>query len=387
MALQIPTGKQSDFVLNSNYRINACHGAVRSGKSVGANIRWLQYLLTRPPGNLLMVGKTISSLERNVLTDLQSWVGPDNFKLRKINKEVEIYGRKIWIEGAVDDSSFQKIQGETLAGVLGDEVTTWPESFFSMLMSRLSEKDAKSFFTMNPASPNHWFKKRYLDRESDLNMRSWHFLLEDNPHLDPQYVLDLQNEYTGLWYQRYILGAWVLADGSVYSGFDPELHCINKIPSGKWRSLYVGCDYGQTHPTAFLKIIQIGDIYYVIDEYKESDKLNSVLSTDLKGFIDGKYPRNILVDPSAKSFKNQLIADGFKRVRNADNSVTDGLAKVANAFATGKLVIVENRCPQLIEEIGGYRWDPKASERGEDKVIKEADDLLDCLRYIGNSIF
>lgn len=177
MALQIPTGKQSDYVLNSNYRINVCHGSVRSGKSVGANVRWLQYILERPPGNLLMVGKTIGSLERNVLTDLQSWVGPDNFKLRKINKEVEIYGRKIWIEGAVDDSSFQKIQGETLAGVLGDEVTTWPESFFSMLMSRLSEKNAKAFLTMNPGSPNHWFKKRYLDRELELNMRSWHFLL------------------------------------------------------------------------------------------------------------------------------------------------------------------------------------------------------------------
>ena len=386
MALQIPTGKQSDYVLNSNYRINACHGAVRSGKSVGANVRWLQYILTRPPGNLLMVGKTIGSLERNVLTDLQSWVGPDNFKLRKINKEVEIYGRKIWIEGAVDDSSFQKIQGETLAGVLGDEVTTWPESFFSMLMTRLSEKNAKAFLTMNPGSPNHWFKKRYLDRENELNMKSWHFLLEDNLYLDPTYVDNLKSEYTGLWYQRYIEGSWVLADGSVYANFDPGLHCVDKLPPGKWRSLYIGADYGQTHPTAFLKIIQIGDVYYVVDEYKESDKLNSILSSDLKGFIDGKHPRSILVDPSAKSFKNQLVADGFKRVRNANNEVVNGLAKIANAFDTGKLVIVENKCPQLIEEIGGYHWDSQASERGLDKPVKSDDDLVDCLRYICNSI-
>jgi PBSX family phage terminase large subunit len=218
-------------------------------------------------------------------------------------------------------------------------------------------------------------------------MKSWHFTLEDNPYLSEQYIIDIKKEYTGLWYERYIEGKWVLADGTIYSNFDKNIHCIDKIPDGKWQSLYIGCDYGQTHPTAFLKAVKIGDTYYIIDEYKESDKLNTTLSSDLKAFIGGKYPRSILVDPSAKSFKNQLIADNFKRVKNANNTVNDGLAKIANAFQTGKLVIVQPRCPQLIEEIGGYVWDSKASERGDEKPVKENDDLLDCLRYIGNEVF
>jgi PBSX family phage terminase large subunit len=218
-------------------------------------------------------------------------------------------------------------------------------------------------------------------------MKSWHFTLEDNPYLSEQYVIDIKKEYTGLWYERYIDGKWVLADGTIYSNFNKSIHCIDKIPDGKWQSLYIGCDYGQTHPTAFLKAVKIGDTYYITDEYKESDKLNTTLSSDLKAFIGGKYPRSILVDPSAKSFKNQLIADDFKRVKNANNTVNDGLAKIANAFQTGKLIIVQNRCPQLIEEIGGYVWDSKASERGDEKPVKENDDLLDCLRYIGNEVF
>jgi len=387
MVLQLPKDKQRDFILNSNYRINAAHGAIRSGKSVGATIKMIHEIITAPPGNILFVGKTLNSLKRNVLNDIAMWVGRENFKLRMIQKEAEIYGRTVWLEGANDDASYQKIQGETLVRALGEEITTWPESFFKMMMSRLSEDDARAYLTMNPGPPSHWFKKQYLDRESDLNMKSWHFTLEDNPYLSEQYVIDIKKEYTGLWYERYIEGKWVLADGTIYSNFNKNIHCIDKIPDGKWQSLYIGCDYGQTHPTAFLKAVKIGDTYYITDEYKESDKLNTTLSSDLKSFIGGKYPRSILVDPSAKSFKNQLIADDFKRVKNANNTVNDGLAKIANAFETGKLVIVQPRCPQLIEEIGGYVWDSKASERGDEKPIKENDDLLDCLRYIGNEVF
>ena len=387
MVLQLPKDKQRDFILNSNYRINAAHGAIRSGKSVGATIKMIHEIITAPPGNILFVGKTLNSLKRNVLNDIAMWVGRENFKLRMIQKEAEIYGRTVWLEGANDDASYQKIQGETLVRALGEEITTWPESFFKMMMSRLSEDDARAYLTMNPGPPSHWFKKQYLDRESDLNMKSWHFTLEDNPYLSEQYVIDIKKEYTGLWYERYIEGKWVLADGTIYSNFNKNIHCIDKIPDGKWQSLYIGCDYGQTHPTAFLKAVKIGDTYYITDEYKESDKLNTTLSSDLKSFIGGKYPRSILVDPSAKSFKNQLIADDFKRVKNANNTVNDGLAKIANAFETGKLVIVQPRCPQLIEEIGGYVWDSKASERGDEKPVKENDDLLDCLRYIGNEIF
>ena len=387
MVLQLPKDKQRDFILNSNYRINAAHGAIRSGKSVGATIKMIHEIITAPQGNILLVGKTLSSLKRNVLNDIGMWIGPDNFKLRMIQKEAEIYGRTVWLEGANDDASYQKIQGETLVRALGEEITTWPESFFKMMMSRLSVDDARAYLTMNPGPPSHWFKKQYLDRESDLNMKSWHFTLEDNPYLSEQYVIDIKKEYTGLWYERYIDGKWVLADGTIYSNFNSNIHCTDKIPDGKWQSLYIGCDYGQTHPTAFLKAVKIGDTYYITDEYKEQDKLNTTLSSDLKSFIGGKYPRSILIDPSAKSFKNQLIADDFKRVKNANNTVNDGLAKIANAFETGKLVIVQPRCPQLIEEIGGYVWDSKASERGDEKPVKENDDLLDCLRYIGNEIF
>jgi len=258
-----------------------------------------------------------------------------------------------------------------------------------MLISRLSEEGAQLFLTTNPAGPGHYLRKKWLDREEELDLRSWHFTLEDNPWLDPAYVEELKRQFgppSSLFYQRYILGRWVMAEGAVFPHFNRDLHVVRSPPAGPMKALIVGIDYGQTHPTAFLKLGLWGDTWYAYGEYRESDRTNARLSQDLQGFLGGKFPSAILCDPSAKALINQLRADGVARVRGADNAVLDSIGRISSALATGALKITA-ACPRLIEEIEGYRWDSKATERGEDKPIKEADDLIDALRYPANFIF
>ena len=161
---------------------------------------------------------------------------------------------------------------------------------------------------------------------------------------------------------------------------------VRSPPDGPMKALIVGVDYGQTHPTAFLKLGLWGDCWYAFGEYRESDRTNARLSADLQAFMGGKFPSAILVDPSARALINQLHADGLARVRGADNAVLDSIGRISSALATGNLKITA-ACPRLIEEIEGYRWDPKATERGEDAPIKENDDLIDALRYPANYIF
>lgn len=390
-SFQVPTGKQRDFCLHSDARANIAHGAVRSSKTVGANLRWLKAVLEAPEDvNLLMTGRTLGALERNVLHPLSKLVGPQNFDFKRSLKRVYIYGREVWCEGANDESAYAKIEGETLGGAYVDEGSLHPESFFNMLITRLSEEGAQLFMTTNPGGPAHYLKKKWLDREGELDLKSWHFRLEDNPHLDPRYVEELKRQFgppTSLFYRRYILGEWVAAEGAVYPHFDRALHVVPSIPDGPMKSMVVGIDYGATHPTAFLKLGRWGGCWYVFGEYRESDRTNARLSKDLRGFLGGKFPVAILADPSAKSFILQLRADGVQRVRGADNSVLDGIGRVSSALSTGALKIVGPACPRLIEEIEAYRWDPKATERGDDKPVKEGDDLLDALRYAANYIF
>lgn len=391
MSFQVPVGKQRDFCLNSDARVNLAHGAVRSAKTVGANVRWLRAVLEAPAGvNLLMAGKTLGALERNVLSPIGQLVGSGNFDYKRSLKQCWIYGRPIMVEGGNDESAYTKIAGLTLGGAYVDEGSLVPESFFNMLISRLSEPGSQLFLTTNPAGPGHYLKKRWLDREGELDLKTWHFTLEDNPWLDWHYVEELKRQFgppTSLFYRRYILGEWVAAEGAVYPHFDEALHVVPSIPDGPMKSMVVGVDYGQTHPTAFLKLGLWGGCWYAFGEYRESNRTNTRLSKDLDDFLGGKYPSAILVDPSAKGFILQLQADGVARVRGADNAVLDGIGRVSSALATGALKIVGPACPRLIEEIEGYRWDPKATERGEDKPIKESDDLIDTLRYAANYIF
>ena len=383
-------GKQRDFCLNSDARVNISHGAVRSAKTVGANVRWLRTVLEAPSGaNLLMVGRTLGALERNVLQPISRLVGPANYVYKRSLKVATIYGRPILCEGANDEAAYAKIAGLTLHSAYVDEGSLCPESFYSMLISRLSDPGAQLFLTTNPGNPGQYLKKKWLDREDELDLKSWHFGLEDNPWLDPAYVSELKRQFgppSSLFYQRYILGLWVMAEGAVFPHFNRDLHVVRSPPAGPMKALIVGVDYGQTHPTAFLKIGKWGEIWFVFGEYRESDRTNAKLSKDLQGFVGGKFPSAILCDPSARGFVNQLRADGVQRVRGADNSVLDSIGRISSALATGTLKICAS-CPRLIEEMEGYRWDPKATERGDDKPIKESDDLIDALRYSANFIF
>ncbi|RKL63029.1 PBSX family phage terminase large subunit [Thermoanaerobacteraceae bacterium SP2] len=375
--------KQLDSILQSTARLNIWEGSVRSGKTIASIVRWLEYIKTGPPGDLLMVGKTERTLKRNILDVIESIVGTKNFKYNRGLGEVYIFGRKVYIAGANDERAEGKIRGMTLAGAYGDELTLWPESFFKMLLSRLSVPGAKLFGTTNPDSPYHWLKIEYIDNE-ELNIKVFHFELDDNPNLDPQYVELLKKEYTGLWYKRFILGLWVLAEGIVYDMFDESKHVITEIP--ECERYWVAIDYGTNNPTVFLLQGQKGNAYYTLKEYHYDSskvgrqKTDAEYSKDLKEFIGDKHITNIVVDPSAASFIAQLRKDGFFNVRKANNEVLDGIRYVSTLLSNKKYFIHES-CKNLIKEKASYVWDPKAQQKGEDKPLKQNDHCSDAERY------
>jgi PBSX family phage terminase large subunit len=375
----------------STARINVWEGSVRSGKTTCSLVRWLEYVKTGPPGELLMAGKTERTLKRNILDPMEQMLGKKRFKYNRGLGEAYLFGRRIYIAGANDERAAGKIQGMTLAGAYGDELSLWPESFFKMLLSRLSVAGAKFFGTTNTDSPYHWLKTDLLDKEG-LDLRSWHFELEDNPNLDPAYIEALKKEYTGLWYKRFILGLWVLAEGAIYDMWDDEIHAVDIIPERFDRYL-LGVDYATGNPTAFILIGQKGQSLYAVDEYywdsakTGRQKTDAEYSTDLQRFIAGRYPQAICIDPSAASFILQLRRDGVRNIREADNSVLDGIRNVASFLSGKHLFVYRKKCPNLLKEFASYVWDPKAQKKGEDKPVKANDHALDALRYVIQTMF
>src|SRR5690606_11505139 len=219
-----------------------------------------------------------------------------------------------------------KIRSLTLAGAYGDELSLWPESFFRILMTRLSVEGAKFFGTTNPDSPFHWLKKDYLARAGEIDLRHWHSTLPATPNVPRAYVQALENEYTGLWRKRFVLGLWVAAEGAIYDMFDPERHVVDILPT--LCEHWVGIDYGTTNPFVAL-LVGHGDDdrLYVVDEWRWDSaasgrqKTDAEYSRDLRAWLSkhGVRPRWIFYDPSAASFGIQLWRDNVPGVTQADN--------------------------------------------------------------------
>lgn len=388
--IDLRTGKQLDSILDSTARINIWQGSVSSGKTISSLIRWIEFCQNGAKGNLPMVGKTERTLKRNVIDVLGEILdGSGSLITRTGSGEIQIGSRTIYIVGANDERAEAKIRGLTLAGAYGDEVTLWSESFFNMLLSRLRVPNAQLFLTTNPDSPNHWLKKKFLDRESELDIRNFAFQLGDNHTLDPKYVESLKAEYSppsSLWYRRFINGEWIMAEGAVYDCFDRTENVVSELP--KMREYYVGIDYGTTNPLCALLIGEgVDDQLYVIKEYyydsatKQRQLSDAEYSRELRNFLDGYDVRKIFVDPSAASFITQLWRDNHLGVTKANNNVQDGIRIVYNLIGSRKLKI-HSSCNRLIEEIESYVWDVKQQERGEDKPLKRNDHAVDALRYV-----
>lgn len=404
-------GKQAESVRLATARGNLWEGAVRSSKTVCSILRWLRYVREGPAGPLLMVGKTERTLKRNIIDPITEMVGARRCRYKVGAGEVELFGRRIYVCGANDELATEKIKGLTLAGAYCDEVTTYPESFFAMLTTRLSVEGAQYFGTTNPANKNHWLLRDYLSRAAlhltgdgrtvrseapnRVDLHRFSFRIDDNPNLPADYVAALKAENTGLFYRRNILGEWILAEGAIYDMWDPDRHVVNALPIiTRW--LACSMDYGTTNPFhAGVLGVGVDHRLYLTREWRWDSRAQRRQLTDVEYSarlrewltevpvpgtdLRGVHPDYVIVDPSAASFRVQLYRDGLS-ARLGDNAVLDGIRTVSSLFALDRLR-VHDSCTALIDEIPGYSWDPKVSEEGRDEPIKIDDHGPDMLRY------
>jgi PBSX family phage terminase large subunit len=381
-------------IVESTAPINLWEGSVRSGKTIASIVRWFHFLHDPPPdGELVMIGKTRDTVYRNVIEPMTkvNLFGPAAHQVDYTPgaQSAMILGRRVHIIGANDAKAEPKVRGLTVAGAYVDEATVLPKSFFDQLVARCSVKDARIFATTNPDTTTHWLRKDYMLRAAEVGLRAWHFTLDDNPHLPPEYVARLKRTYTGLWYKRFIQGLWVLAEGAIYEAFDETKHVVTDedMPT-LVEVLACGIDYGTTNPFHAV-MLALGDDgrLYATAEWRYASKQERKALTDaeyskrLGEWLDGQRlkPRFLVVDPSAASFKEQLRQD-LRPAKPGNNDVIDGIRDVSSLFATDKLRIHES-CKGLLEELPSYTWDPDKAEKGEDAPIKLDDHGLDALRY------
>ncbi|GAA1026852.1 PBSX family phage terminase large subunit [Virgisporangium ochraceum] len=389
--------KQVEYVVESDAFVNLADGAIRSGKTASGCLRWLIYVATAPAGgDLLITAKTYDTAVRNVFNVLQNPVlfGPlaRATSYTRGAPTAKVLGRTIEVVTFNDERAEARLRGMTCAGAYVDEWSLMPKSFHEQLLGRASIDGAQLFGNTNPDNPMHWLKAEGIDEAKPGgrlagDWKVFKFLLDDNPALSEKVKARYRRQYTGMWKRRMIDGEWVLAEGAIYEGWDPDRHVVKQLPQiARWISL--GVDYGTVNPFAGILIgLGVDGKLYLAREWRWDSKKKQRQLTDgeysarLRGWLDAMdvRPEWTCVDPSAASFVRQLHRDGLTPTQ-ADNAVIDGIRLVATLLAEG-LLLVHESCEGWISEVGAYSWDDEAAKKGEDKPIKALDHSLDAGRY------
>lgn len=397
------SGKQvRSIAASAQARTTIWSGAVRSGKTIASLVAFLIHVAQAPPSGLVLIcGRTLQTIERNILEPMQdpALFGPVAALVHHTRgaPTATILGRTVHLIGASDARAEGRLRGLTACLALLDEGTLVPEAFFNQLLARLSVPGAKCLITTNPDGPGHWLRKNFILRAAELGIAHFHFTLDDNPALDPEYVAAIKAEYVGLFYRRFVLGEWCMAEGAIYDMWDADKHVIDIVPP-IWKWIAAGVDYGTTNPFHGLLVgMDASQTLYVAGEYRYDSKLHRRSLTDAEYSVEfgrwlggyrpagsslgpvGVRPEAVVVDPSAASFMQQLWRDGWSPTP-ASNAVADGIRTVSTLLSAGKLK-VHRSCKALIDEFPAYSWDETKAQRGVDAPIKVDDHGLDALRY------
>ena len=367
-------------------------GAIRSGKTVVmilSFLRWSQTVFSDQ--DFILAGVTTGALTRNVLAPMFQMLETLGlpWEHRRSAGVVQIGTNRYHLFGADKDNAQDKLQGMTAAGAFADEAALFPRSFVEQMIGRCSVAGSRIFLNCNPNGAYHYIKTDFIDRADEIGLYRLHFTMEDNLTLSPEIRESYARAFTGVFYRQYILGEWVSAEGAVYPMWDREENTYEEKDPRMYEGMrrYCAVDYGTVNPCVFLDARDDGRTFYIAREYywdsaaARRQKTDAEYAEDLDAFLGGDREAQIIIDPSAASFKAELRNRGF-RILDAVNNVREGIATTATLIGNRQVKAERDHCPALQREIQSYVWDDKARARGEERPLKERDHAMGALRYL-----
>ena len=371
-------------------RINVLHGAIRSAKTWSMIPKIIQLLEYPVQGWRVITGVSKLTIFNNVLNDLFDLVGARNYDYNRQTGELALFGIPHLVVGAKDEGSEKYIRGLTVGTAYADELVLLPSSFVKMLLNRMSSVGARFYATTNCDTPYHYVKTDLIDNE-ELKKRgsiwSEHFDLDDNPNLDPSYKSHLKDLFKGVYYRRFVLGEWIVAEGAIYKDCYSEdlLYDDSTVPPRLKGELkvedYIGVDCGVDHAQVYLYAVDDGTTLWFDAEYYYNSKVEMRQKTDREYRIDlekfmqkcGGKDAQVIIPPECASFDAELTQAGIWHT-DADNDVIEGIKTVSSLMGTRRMRFHRERCKHLLEEIQTYAWDPKKALRGVEEPLKTKDD-------------
>ena len=378
-------------------------GAIRSGKTISMSLSFSLWAMERFNGeNFAMCGKTISSFRRNVWRWQKLMLRSRGYSVKEHRTEnliiishggIENY---FYIFGGKDEGSQDLIQGITLAGVFFDEVALMPESFVNQATARCSVEGSKFWFNCNPANPQHWFKREWIDKREEKGLLYLHFTMDDNLSLSEVIKQRYRAQFKGVFFKRYILGLWVAAEGVIYPDFanNAEPFLLDAPPDDIILGV-CGLDFGgngSAHAAALVGITRGYKSIVVLEEYYRKEIIDpETLIDDVCAFAQRCKSRYKVTDIYCDNAETTLVK-GIRTavsrrkipisVHNArKGEIIDRIRFCSIMMAQGRFFVMRH-CKHTIDALSSCVWDSKSVTK--DKRLDDGSyniDSLDALEY------
>jgi hypothetical protein len=225
--------------------------------------------------------------------------------------------------------------------------------------------------------------------------------MEDNPSLSAEVLERYKSMYSGVFYDRYIKGLWVAAEGLVYTVFanEPDKYIIGdginwlRARDERFARVMIGVDYGGTGSASKFQatgITSSGLVVALEEDYIKGeidpDGLNKRFTVFVKA-ITAKYGRSETRADSAE----QILIRGFIHTEQTEGLLTtvknalklpinDRIMLELLLFRQNRLLISSN-CPHLIEAFKTACYDPKKFEDSRLDNGTTDIDSLDAFEY------
>lgn len=394
----------------SKYDALICDGAVRSGKTSIMMWAFVRWAMENFSGQRFGVcGRTVDSCTKNIIVPFTAMsLAKERYiiRWRRGDKVMEVRRGAVTnyfeVFGGKDEASYTLIQGRTLAGVLLDEVVLMPRSFVEQALARCSVDGAKLWFSCNPGSPHHWFYQEWIKRHHERNTLYLHFEMKDNPGLSEKTLARYENMYAGIFYDRYVRGLWVAAEGVVYKDFanNTEKYLIDdplkwaEEQETKFFVISIGVDFGGTKSATKFQATGITKDYrvvaleeeYIKNEEVDPDALNRRFATFTQ-MVTAKYGYSQTRADSAETVLIRGLDHTAQKmhlgtqVKNAMKlQITDRIRLVVLLMKQGRFKVSRN-CPHLIDAMQTAIYDP---DKFEDERLDDGTsdiDSLDAFEY------
>lgn len=337
--------------------------------------------------------------------------------------------------GARDDDLPEKIGSTAFGWIFVDEGTELERGEWNQLYGRLRYKGKRQagqlysvplrqiFTATNPDSPKHWMHEHFRpDKSGEGKGEVFKMNLFDNPYLPDEYVNNLKENLSGMYYERYVKGEWVGAEGAVYDEYDPKKHLLSykDLPQQDEWQFHGTEEYDNGERSVFVTPPADWDIYRSIDFglrnpfvcqwwahspedelvlfreiYKTGELVEDVVKRIRALTPDGRDVGMTVVDHDAEN------ADVLRRYgvnsTNAEKNVEAGIQSVksrlkpkddgrpgmylmqgARAHKPDTQLVLDDVPLKTVGEIYGYQYEDNDEEEPE----KEDDHGMDAMRYM-----